>query len=130
GPHRKKLKSGYGCFGAANSPFAKVTLTHLFALTASHFLSDATKSKKTLRSHHPAPALRSGVPSLRPPEVAKSKIKSKIESRRHGRSQKYCLLLAMQQTWGADRRIVSTGSKFAPDCSCSTRRGALDCRPL
>ncbi|MDY7073782.1 hypothetical protein PshuTeo2_39340 [Pseudomonas hunanensis] len=43
------------------------TLTHLFALTASHFLSNATKSnQKTLRSHHPAPALRSGVPSLRP----------------------------------------------------------------
>ncbi|EPJ8757118.1 hypothetical protein SBH91_004279, partial [Pseudomonas putida] len=58
------------------------------------------------------------------------KIKIKIKSRRYGRSQKYGLLLAIQQSRGADRRIVSTGSKFAPDCSCSTRRGALDCRPL
>ncbi|MCE0782958.1 hypothetical protein, partial [Pseudomonas sp. NMI542_15] len=57
-PTSQEAKSGYGCFGASNSPFAMVTLTHLFALTASHFLSDATKSnQKTLRSDHPAPAL-------------------------------------------------------------------------
>ncbi|MEW5515609.1 hypothetical protein ABGT16_23605, partial [Pseudomonas asiatica] len=43
----------------AHSPFTMATLTHLFALTASHFLSNATKSnQKTLRSHHPAPPLR------------------------------------------------------------------------
>ncbi|MGK9116247.1 hypothetical protein KXR52_27415, partial [Pseudomonas asiatica] len=48
----------------AHSPFTMATLTHLFALTASHFLPNAAKSnQKTLRSHHPAPALRSGVPS-------------------------------------------------------------------
>ncbi|MEZ1441498.1 hypothetical protein QVM41_35280, partial [Pseudomonas shirazica] len=35
----------------ADSPFTMATLTHLFALTASHFLSNATKSnQKTLRS--------------------------------------------------------------------------------
>ncbi|WP_183593921.1 hypothetical protein [Pseudomonas putida] len=63
----KKQKAEFVCFDSANSPFAMATLTHLFALTASHFLSNATKSnQKTLRSHHPAPALRSGVPSLRP----------------------------------------------------------------
>ncbi|WP_230386627.1 hypothetical protein, partial [Pseudomonas pudica] len=43
-------------FDLAHSPFTMATLTHLFALTASHFLSNATKSnQKTLRSHHPAP---------------------------------------------------------------------------
>ena len=74
------------------------TLTHLFALTASHFLSNATKSnQKTLRSHHPAPTLRSGVPSLRPPEVAKIKIKikSQIKSQiKSGGGVKLPLMLA------------------------------------
>ncbi|WP_409263963.1 hypothetical protein, partial [Pseudomonas putida] len=61
---KQEARSELVCFGSANSPFAMATLTHLFALTASHFLSNATKSnQKTLRSHHPAPALRSGVPS-------------------------------------------------------------------
>ena len=46
--------------------FSKVALNHLSALTAGHFLSNATKSnQKTLRSHHPAPPLRYGVPSRR-----------------------------------------------------------------
>jgi len=37
---------------------------------------------RTLRSHHPAPTLRFGVPSLRPPESlkVKSQIKIKIKS--------------------------------------------------
>ncbi|WP_176240898.1 hypothetical protein [Pseudomonas sp. B5(2017)] len=62
----KKPKSLSDGFDMANSPFAMATLTHLFALTASHFLPNAAKSnQKTLRSHHPAPALRSGVPSRR-----------------------------------------------------------------
>ncbi len=62
--------------------------------------------------------------SARPPEVAKikikikSKIKIKIKSKSRARAE------------GADWRNVGTGSKFAPNCSCSTRRGALDCRPL
>lgn len=48
------------------SPFAMATLNHLFALTASYFLSNATKSnQKRLRSVHTAPTLRFGVPSLR-----------------------------------------------------------------
>ncbi|WP_350013148.1 hypothetical protein [Pseudomonas asiatica] len=64
---KQKAKSLSDGFDMANSPFAMATLTHLFALTASHFLPNAAKSnQKTLRSHHPAPALRSGVPSLRP----------------------------------------------------------------
>ncbi|MCO7059012.1 hypothetical protein LW566_24090, partial [Pseudomonas juntendi] len=46
-------------FDSAKTPAAIATHSHLFALTASHFLSDATKSnQKTLRSRHPAPALR------------------------------------------------------------------------
>ena len=56
--------------------------------------SNATKSnQKTLRSDHPAPELRSGVPSLRPFEVAKikSKIKIKINrARSRSRSQARC----------------------------------------
>ncbi|WP_256817609.1 hypothetical protein, partial [Pseudomonas putida] len=59
---KQEARSKFVCFDSANSPFAMAMLTHLFALTASHFLSNATKSnQKTLRSHHPAPALRSGV---------------------------------------------------------------------
>ncbi|MFT2162131.1 hypothetical protein, partial [Pseudomonas putida] len=54
---KQEARSELVCFDSANSPFAMATLTHLFALTASHFLSNATKSnQKTLRSHHPAPA--------------------------------------------------------------------------
>ncbi|MGE8061482.1 hypothetical protein, partial [Pseudomonas sp. NPDC089547] len=50
----KKQEARFVCFESANNPFAVATLTHLFALTASHFLSNATKSnQKTLRSHHP-----------------------------------------------------------------------------
>ena len=75
---------------------------------------------------------------VRPPEVAKIKIKSKIKIKikiksygcGYGCGQNHSLLQALQCSRGADRRIVSTGSKFAPICSCSTRRGALDCRPL
>ncbi len=62
----QSLESWALVFGGAITPAAIATHSHLFALTASHFLSDATKSnQKTLRSRHPAPALRSGVPSLR-----------------------------------------------------------------
>jgi len=71
---------------------------------------------------------------VRPPEVAKIKIKIKIKINSRwggrGRGWNYSLLQAQKRSRSADRRIVSTGSKFAPDCSCSTRRGALDCRPL
>ena len=42
-PTSQEAKSGYDCFGAANSPFAMPTLTHLFALTASHFLPNAPR---------------------------------------------------------------------------------------
>ncbi len=64
---KRKAKSLSDGFYIAISPYAVATHTHLFALTASHFLSNAAKSnQKTLRSHHPAPTLRSGVPSLRP----------------------------------------------------------------
>ncbi|MGK9060621.1 hypothetical protein, partial [Pseudomonas asiatica] len=61
----RRAKSGKSTgIDLAHSPFTMATLTHLFALTASHFLPNAAKSnQKTLRSHHPAPALRSGVPS-------------------------------------------------------------------
>ncbi|WP_409294003.1 hypothetical protein, partial [Pseudomonas sp. KCJK9058] len=56
----KKQEANSSVLTQRTSPFAMATLTHLFALTASHFLSNATKSnQKTLRSHHPAPALRS-----------------------------------------------------------------------
>ncbi|WP_236707553.1 hypothetical protein, partial [Pseudomonas sp. Leaf58] len=55
----KSEKQDSAGFSIAHSPAAMATLTHLFALTASHFLSNATKSnQKTLRSHHPAPTLR------------------------------------------------------------------------
>ncbi|WP_230389314.1 hypothetical protein, partial [Pseudomonas fulva] len=52
--------SSLDCFGVGiereHSPFAMATLIHLFAITASHFLSNATKSnQKTLRSIHTAP---------------------------------------------------------------------------
>ncbi|WP_230375295.1 hypothetical protein, partial [Pseudomonas fulva] len=57
----------FDCVGVGiereHSPFAMATLSHLFALAASHFLSNATKSnQKTLRSIHTAPTLRFGVP--------------------------------------------------------------------
>ena len=44
--------------------FTIVAHTHLSALTASYFLPGQKVGKKTLLPH-PAPALRSGVPSLR-----------------------------------------------------------------
>ncbi|MBK4993967.1 hypothetical protein IAE39_002141, partial [Pseudomonas sp. S37] len=40
-------------------------------------------------SRHPAPTLRSGVPSLRPPEVAKIKIKIKSQSNSQSNSNSY-----------------------------------------
>ena len=46
--------------------FAMVALNQLFAFTATYFLT-GQKVGKNPRSHHPAPALRSGVPSLRRP---------------------------------------------------------------
>ena len=42
-PTSHEAKSVSVCFGSANSPFAMATLTHLFALTASHFLSNAVR---------------------------------------------------------------------------------------
>ncbi|MNS16552.1 hypothetical protein D3C72_482050 [compost metagenome] len=64
--------------------------------------------------------------SARPPEVAKIKIKIKIKIKSQSQSQSQ----SQSRAEGADWRNVGTGSKFAPNCSCSTRRGALDCRPL
>ncbi|WP_442758042.1 hypothetical protein, partial [Pseudomonas sp. P15-2025] len=47
---KQESRSKFVCFDSPNRPFAMATLTHLFALTASHFLSNATKSnQKTLR---------------------------------------------------------------------------------
>jgi hypothetical protein len=57
-------------FKSAQHSFAMVALNQLFAFTATYFLT-GQKVGKNPRSHHPAPTLRSGVPSLRrPPEVA------------------------------------------------------------
>ncbi|QNV64735.1 hypothetical protein F7661_01040 [Pseudomonas sp. CFA] len=61
------------CDGDADSPFRKrlKAVSSVASFLASVVTGQA--HQKTLRSHHPAPALRSGIPSLRPPEVAKIK---------------------------------------------------------